>query len=473
MIDRWRLAVAILLMAAGALVSGLLLLEHHGEERAAAAVGQVCGEGSESGCAAVARSRFSSVGGFPLAAAGLYFYCSLGLLLFLGALAGPAARRAAAALSLLALLLALAADVFLLGLQAFAIHAFCKLCLLTYLVNAAAVVALLPARRAGPAVGEAAATVDGRLALAGSILGALALAVAVLTSEQTLDYREQGRAASILGAAAPSATPAGAKAGIPAPSPSTPAAATPGAPLPPDAQRWQEEARMAQEQARRLQEILDDPRKLDEYFREKAAREFEQGPVRNLDLAGVPSKGGADAPVRVVEFSDFLCPFCRSLAGAFATFLPQSGNRVAVYFKNYPLEQSCNPALKVTVHAGACALALGGLCAQDQGKFWPYHDKVYATAPQTPGIKDVARLGGEVGLDAAALEACMTSSKTRDRLAAQIAEARGASVEATPTVFINGRRLPRINDFVQMVDKESARLGLPPLKPPQAPPSPR
>ena len=67
----------------------------------------------------------------------------------------------------------------------------------------------------------------------------------------------------------------------------------------------------------------------------------------------------------------------------------------------------------------------------------------------------------------------MTSSKTRDRLAAQIAEARGASVEATPTVFINGRRLPRINDFVQMVDKESARLGLPPLKPPQAPPSPR
>lgn len=228
---------------------------------------------------------------------------------------------------------------------------------------------------------------------------------------------------------------------------------------------------MAQEQARRLQEILDDPRKLDQYFAEKAAREFEHGPVRDLDLRGVPSKGPADAPVRVVEFSDFLCPFCRSLAGAFASFLPQSSNRVGVYFKNYPLEVSCNPNLKTTIHAGACALALGGLCAQDQDKFWPYHDKVYASPLSNPSAKAVARLAGEAGLDGAALEACMASAKTRDRLKAQIAEAHAAGVEATPTVFINGRRLPRINDFIQIVDKESVRLGLPPLKPPAPAPA--
>jgi hypothetical protein len=160
---------------------------------------------------------------------------------------------------------------------------------------------------------------------------------------------------------------------------------------------------MAQEQARRLQEILDDPRKLDEYFREKAAREFEQGPVRTLDLAAVPSKGAADAPVRVVEYSDFLCPFCRSLAGAFANFLPQSNNRVAVYFKNYPLEQSCNPNLKVTIHAGACALALGGLCA-GLGKVLAVPRQGMRGAAAEPVLKDVAGWAARRP-DAAALEA--------------------------------------------------------------------
>jgi protein-disulfide isomerase/uncharacterized membrane protein len=462
MIGRGRVAVVLLALAAGALVSGLLLLEHHGERAAAAAVGQVCGEGDQSGCALVSQSRYAAVRGIPLAAVGLFFYSSLGLLLLLAVLAGPAAVEAAAALTLLALLAALVVDVVLLGIQAFAIHAFCRLCLLTYVLNALGVVVLMKARRDGRVVGQGLATPDGRLVFAGWALGSLALAAAVFGSDRALAYRHRDRAAAILGPPV---------AAVPLPTPSTPPspASSAGAPLPPDAQRWQEEARMAQEQARRLQEVLDDPKKLDEYFKEKAAREFEQGPVRTLDLVGVPFKGPAAAPVRVVEFSDFLCPFCRSLAGAFATFLPQSGNRVAVYFKNYPLEASCNPNLKTTIHPGACVLALGALCAHDQGRFWPYHDKVYASPPRDPSPKDVARLAGEAGLDAAALETCLLSAKTRERLAAEIAEAQAAGVEATPTVFINGRRLSRINDFVQMVDKESSRLGLPALRPPAVP----
>jgi len=468
-IGRWRLAVALLAVAAGALLSGLLLLEHHGESRAVAAVGQVCGEGDQSGCALVSQSRYAAVGGVPLAAIGLFFYLCLGLLLLLGLLAGPAAADAAGVLTLFALLTALAVDAVLLGIQAFAIHAFCRLCLLTYVFSAVGVVVLMKARRGGGA-GEAARTMDGRLVLVGWVLGSLALAAAVLASDRALGYREHGRAASILGS--PAGAPPPAVSTRPSPASSAPTA---GAPLPPDAQRWQEEARMAQEQARRLQEILDDPRKLEQYFTEKAAREFEQGPVRTLDLAGVPFKGPADAPVRVVSFSDFLCPYCRQLAGAFAGFIPQSANRVALYFKNYPLDQSCNPNLKMTIHSGACALALGAVCANEQGKFWPYHDKVYASPPPNPAAKDVARLAGEVGLDAATLESCMLSAKAREKLNAQIAEAHGAGVSATPTVFINGRQLPRINDFIQMVDKEFARLGLPPLRPPspgpKAPPA--
>jgi protein-disulfide isomerase/uncharacterized membrane protein len=464
MIGRWRVAVALLALAAGGLLSALLLLEHYGERRAVAAVAEVCGEGDHAGCAAVAQSRYATLRGVPLAAIGLFFYACLGLLLLLALLAGPAAVDAAAALALLALLAALAVDAVLLGIQAFAIHAFCRLCLLTYVLNGVAVAVLFKARQAKGALGQALRTVDGRLVLTGWAVGSVALLAGVFGSDRALAYRQSGRAASILGspvAAAPLVVPSA----RPTPAPSGAA----GAPLPPDAQRWQEEARMAQEQARRLQEILDDPKKLEQYFAEKAAREFEQGPVRNLNLAGVPFKGPAEAPVRVVEFSDFLCPFCRDLAQGFAGFLPQSGNRVSVYYKNYPLEQSCNPSLKTTIHPGACVLALGAICAQEQGKFWPYHDKVFGAPPANPSVKDVARLAGEAGLNGAALEACALSGKARDRLAAQIAEAHGVGVHSTPTVFINGRQLPRINDFIQMVDKELARLGQPPLSRPAPP----
>jgi protein-disulfide isomerase/uncharacterized membrane protein len=474
-IARWRVVFALLALLAGAFVSGVLLLEHRGEGPAAALLDQVCGEGDQTGCARVTQSRFGSVGGVPLAAIGLFFYASLLLLLLLALLAGRPALDAAASVALLALLLALAVDLVLLGIQAFALRAFCRLCLLTYVLNAAGFVALLRARRDGRVLGEAARTADGRVVLAGWALGSLALAAAVLGSDRALAHRESGRAASILGAPAPidrGARPAAAPSAGAALPASVPPAAPPGAALPPDAQRWQEEARMAQEQARRLQEILDDPRKLDQYFKEKSAREFEQGPVRSLDLAGVPFKGPAAAPVRVVEYSDFLCPFCRDLARGFAGFLPQSSDRVAVYFKNYPLEQACNPHISSTVHPGACVLALGALCAQEQGKFWPYHDKVFASPPSSPSAKDVTRLAGEASLDAAAFEGCLTAAKTRERLAAEVAEAHGAGVDGTPTVFINGRRLPRINDFIQMVDKESARLGLPPLRPPAPPASP-
>jgi protein-disulfide isomerase/uncharacterized membrane protein len=450
-VGRVRLMLAALVCAISALASGLLLLEHHGEPRAAAAVSQVCGEGGQSGCETVLRSRYSEIRGMPLAAVGLLFVLSVGSLLVLSLLAGPESHDAAAALALLAFVLALAADVVLLGVQVVAIRAFCRLCLLTYALNALALVILLPARRDGAVVGEAVTKRDGRLVFAGWALTTLALAVAVYAVEKALDSRERVRNAAILGA------------------PPSPLPAFVARPVEPgsDAQRYQEEARVATEQARRLQEILDDPKKLEQYFGQKAAREFDASPVFPLKLDGVAAKGAPQGPIKVVEFSDFLCPFCRNIAGAFAGYLPQTANRVTLYFKNYPLDASCNPYVKQTVHEGACWLALGALCAQEQGRFWPYHDKVFSSPPDKPQAKDVIRLASEAGLDGAALESCVSSRPIRERLAAEIEEAREAGVQGTPTLFINGKRLPRLNDFIATVDKEAARLGLPPMPKPQ------
>jgi protein-disulfide isomerase len=232
-----------------------------------------------------------------------------------------------------------------------------------------------------------------------------------------------------------------------------------------DAATLQAELERARGEARRLQETLDDPQKLQAYMDAKAARDFDEATPVAVDLAKSPVKGPAEAPIKVVEYSDFLCPFCRNLAGALAGFVPQAQGRVSIYFKHYPLETSCNPKLPRTVHEGACLLALGGVCAQEQGRFWQFHDQVFEKATEKAKREDVVRLATEAGLNAGTFSACLDSPAARERLSADIQEAQRLGVQATPTVLVNGKKLPRIGDFLRAVDKELRRAGLPPLAP--------
>ena len=112
-------------------------------------------------------------------------------------------------------------------------------------------------------------------------------------------------------------------------------------------------------------------------------------------------------------------------------------------------------------------VALGAVCAQRQGKFEAYHDRVFSTDLRNPTPADVVRIAGEAGLNGAALQGCLDDPKTKETLAAQIAEANRLGVNATPTLYVNGKKLPRINDFVSVVDKEARRKGFPPLAPGQ------
>jgi protein-disulfide isomerase len=121
--------------------------------------------------------------------------------------------------------------------------------------------------------------------------------------------------------------------------------------------------------------------------------------------------------------------------------------------------------MKSTLHPGACWLALGGVCAQYQGRFWPYADKVFAAPLQNPAPQDVVRLATEAGLNGPAMEACINDPKTRERLLAEINEGQRVGVQATPSLYINGKKLPRIQDFVPTVDKEAQKKGFPPLSP--------
>jgi protein-disulfide isomerase/uncharacterized membrane protein len=454
--------VALCLCLAAAAVAGALLGQHHGEAWAVSTVNEACGDGETSGCEDVARSSWSSFAGLPVAAYGLAFYLAVSLLLALALVSPPELRDPLAGLVLAGLALALLVDLLLLGVQAFAIHAYCKLCILTYVLGAAALFTLLPARAALRGAGPAAARPEGRLALAGWVLGSLAVAGAVLGVDTALEARAERRQATLLGSpASPPATVPPAVAG-PTAAPDGPVAP---APSPAESPAGPQDAKYWQERAQSLQATLDDPQKLDAYFAEKAQRAYDTSAVVPIDLEGVPAKGPAAAPVKVVEYSDFLCPFCRQLAGALSGFVPQAGGRVAVYFKNYPLDNACNPRLPRSTHPGACNLALGAVCAHYQGKFEAYHDRVFSTELRNPQPADVVRLAGEAGLNAAALEGCLDDPKTKADLAAQIEEATRLGIDSTPTVYVNGKKLPRINDFVAVVDKEARKKGFPPLGP--------
>lgn len=436
MLSARRTLAAVVLLVVAAALSVALLLKHYGVGTPADAI---CGPEAVSGCDVVNQSAYAELAGVPLAAIGLVFYVSLAAALALALFAGDAVRAAVARLALGALGLAMAADLVLLGLQAVKLNAYCTLCLLTYALGAGALSVLLPARRS--LVGPPLRASEGRLVVAGSLISAVATLAAAATYQVALAGRPSSPAAILGVSTAPAATP------------------SPGAAQGGD----------ARQEVQRLQAILDDPQKLERYYSERALKEFEQAKVESFDLASTPFKGSADAPIKVIEFSDFLCPYCRQLADGLNAFLPQTAGRVVLYYKQYPMDNACNESLKQQLHPGACVVAMGGICAAEQNRFWPYHDRVFAKQGQMASRPEVQKAAAEAGLDGAAFGACLDRPATMQRLRAEIREGTAAGVKGTPTLFINGRRVTRLNDFVAMIDKESARLGLPPLPSPQPP----
>jgi len=458
-ITRQRTLLLMLLLVVGGGLSALLILDHHGVSFAQTAVDQVCGEGDDSGCAEVAQSAYSTFGGVSLASIGLFFYSSILLLTCISLPGGWELRPGTAALLLGLLASAVLLDVVWLGVQAFAIGAFCKLCLATYAVNIAGVALLLPAKPHLSSVAESFSAPAGKTTLTAWGLASLMLFVSIGTAEYSLAAKKSQLAGNILGS--PAAPPASDSAAVAAETESSAGEADSSVELDSlDSGQLKAQLAEARTEITRLAQALDDPKLYQQYVLEKAAEEFEQAPAQQLDLANLAPKGRASAPITIVEYSDFLCPYCQAFAKAITDYVPESRGRVTVYFKNYPLDQACNPGLRRTVHPGACNLALGAICAQQQGRFWAYHDKVYVAPPKNPSVETVAAIAGGVGADKGAFFVCMGSSETSRELANQIQEAKSAGVSSTPSIFLNGRKLPNANALLQGIELESKRLGL-------------
>jgi protein-disulfide isomerase len=155
-----------------------------------------------------------------------------------------------------------------------------------------------------------------------------------------------------------------------------------------------------------------------------------------LQTKDSPSLGPANAPVTLVEFSDFECPVCRNLHDALRGLLPNYP-QVRVVFKDYPLEQ---------IHPWARTAAIAGRCAyqQDPKAFWKMYDLIY-DGQETISAENVwgkmTDFAGRSGLNPDAFRACMASPEAGAAVNASRDNGIQLEVSSTPTIFVNGRRI--------------------------------
>ena len=159
--------------------------------------------------------------------------------------------------------------------------------------------------------------------------------------------------------------------------------------------------------------------------------------------------GKVDAPVKIVEFADFECPSC----GGWATVTePDVRTRIInaglanLTFYDFPLTQ----------HRNTVAASNAAACADEQGKFWPMHDRLFQAQDEWNGEATDApkpffkRYAGEAGLDVAKWESCFDGRKFRKRIAANLAEGLRRGVNSTPTFVIGGRLYPGMRSYDEL-----------------------
>ena len=165
------------------------------------------------------------------------------------------------------------------------------------------------------------------------------------------------------------------------------------------------------------------------------------------------TKGPADAPITLVEFSDYECPFCKASEAVVAQVLERYPTQLKFVFLNYPLP----------THAKARPAAEAAICAAEQGKFWEFHDKLFEKAPQI-APEQLAAIATEAGLDAAKLQECITAKTNSARIDTDLAAGKAAGVTGTPAFYVNGVPISggrTVDEFAKAIDAELARLDLP------------
>lgn len=160
-----------------------------------------------------------------------------------------------------------------------------------------------------------------------------------------------------------------------------------------------------------------------------------------------PSRGAADAKVTIVAFSDFQCAACAQLATSLSALIASRAD-VRVVWKDLPDEGA---------HPMAVPAAVAAHCADGQGKFWAYHDELFARqaalSPET-----FARIAGDLGLNPGPFQACVGAQETLPLVRKDFAEAQALGLTATPTLFVGDTKVvgvPTAEELNRYVEDQS------------------
>lgn len=175
-------------------------------------------------------------------------------------------------------------------------------------------------------------------------------------------------------------------------------------------------------------------------------------PRERLSVAAdEPASGPAGAPVEIVMYSDFQCPFCAKVTGTIERLKQTYAGKIRVVFRDFPL---------TSIHPQAVQAAVAAQCAHEQGRFWEYHDRLFAHQRDlTPARLD--EYAGSVGLDQERFAACRANDRTLTIVRENLASGERLGIAGTPAFFINGRFLNGAQPdevFRRVIDEELQAL---------------
>ena len=172
----------------------------------------------------------------------------------------------------------------------------------------------------------------------------------------------------------------------------------------------------------------------------------------DLSVNGAPFKGSEKAEVTIVKFEDFQCPYCKAVQPNFEKVLKRYDGKVRLVHKDLPLDE---------IHPQARQAAEAARCADDEGKFWEYHDKLYASSPKA-APEDLKFYAKDLGLKQDSFDKCLNTGKYKAAIQKDMNEAASLGLTGTPTFFINGRELSgaqSIEAISQIIDEELSRAN--------------